>query len=379
MSHLLSLDASWLTKADNVNATYGGALVKRNGYTQTMTGSFTGAYGANDLSRMFVVDGGSLKALTSESTSVTLKTGLSSAPMRWAEVNRQVFYCNGVDAGIIQPDNSVIPWDWPIPPNPNVSIRTGTLDAGLYQVRLVYIMQDGRKTGAGNNSDIVLAEGQAIGIDIPPAPQGWATEVFIAPANSTVYQSAGIAASAVMVWNSSPDALGADLRDSLLDPLPAGVDYIAIWKGRAYASQYFPSEDQSVIWFSQPLGFHLFDLHSDFFMVPGKALMLAPHTSALVIGTGIGIHAYDGASLVDLAGYGVVAGQHWAEDSTPSKSIYFWSVRGLCSALPFSNLTERQVSVAPGVSACGAIVQDGGQKRFIAAIQQGGTAFNPLS
>ena len=159
---------------------------------------------------------------------------------------------------------------------------------------------------------------------------------------------------------------------ALLDPLPLGTDVIQAWKGRIYAAQYMPTENQTVIWFSQPLGFHLFRLDTDFIVVPGKVLMLAPHDDALLIGTDQVIYAY-ADSLTELAPYGVVPGQHWSEDN---KQIFFWATRGLCSALPFSNHTEKQVSVAPGVRAGGAVLNTDGQRRYVVAIQQGGSAFN---
>ena len=129
-----------------------------------------------------------------------------------------------------------------------------------------------------------------------------------------------------------------------------------------------------MIWFSQPLAFHLFDQSKDFIMVPGRVTMLAPHDSGLVIGTDKRIHAYTGDQLADHAPYGVVPGQHWSEDD--DKRILFWSKRGLCASLPFTNLTESQVSVAPGASAGGCVIRTGGQRRYLSVIQQGGSAFN---
>jgi len=129
------------------------------------------------------------------------------------------------------------------------------------------------------------------------------------------------------------------------------------------------------VWFSEAMGFHLFNLDSNFFTVPGKVTMLAPHDAALIVGTDASVYAYSGDKLDLLAEYGVVAGQPWQADG---QRILFWSARGLCAALPFQNLTERQISVAPGVRAGGCIVRSGGQKRFIAVLQRGGSPFNAL-
>jgi hypothetical protein len=46
--------------------------------------------------------------------------------------------------------------------------------------------------------------------------------------------------------------------------------------------------------------------------------------------------------------------------------------------MPFANLTEKQISVAPGVRAGGCIVNSGGQKRYLAVLQQGGSPYNAL-
>jgi hypothetical protein len=108
-------------------------------------------------------------------------------------------------------------------------------------------------------------------------------------------------------------------------------------------------------------------------MVPGQVLMLAPHDDALIVGTDAKTYAYTEAKLDLLADYGVVAGQHWSRDD---ERILFWSTRGVCAALPFLNLTEKQVSVAPGVRAGGAVLKTDGQRRYVVAIEQGGAAWN---
>ena len=132
----------------------------------------------------------------------------------------------------------------------------------------------------------------------------------------------------------------------------------------------------TVVWFSEPLGFHLFGLSSDYISVPGRVLMLAKHDDALLIGTELRVYAYDGEKLDEIAEYGVVPG--WHDCDEPDRTL-FWTVRGLCTALPFTNLTERQISVAPGVRAGGTVVYANGQRRYLVSLQQGGSAFNALT
>lgn len=364
----MRLGMEWLVQADNVDITDTGGLAKRTGYTQALAGAFTGAYSTADFGRMYVVDGGVLKAMSDSSTAVALQTGLRGVEMHWTEINDQVFFNDGLDSGIIRADNTVLDWRWTPPSAPTLTTVTGSLAPGLYQVRCTNRLSDGRATGAGEAAEIVIAEGEGLRIT------GAGDNVFIALAGSTSYQYAG--SGPVLTWNARPDELGADLNDTFNDPLPLDASVIQAWRGRIFAAQYFPSLQQSAVWFSQPLGFHLFDLSTAFFLIPGHVLMLAPHDDALVIGTDEAVLAYDGKQLSVLAEYGVVAGHHWSLDE---QRLLFWSTRGLCAAMPFANLTERQVSVAPGVSAGGTVVLSGGQKRYLVALKQGGAAFNSHS
>ena len=119
-----------------------------------------------------------------------------------------------------------------------------------------YVLADGRETGAGEPSEITLTDGQA-GSQHPHIA-GALTKV-IAPANSTVYQLAVTTTGSAYNWVFSNDALGEDLRMTSMDS-PQGTGPVCFWRGRACAAQYDPVSDQSVVWYSQPLGYHLFSL-----------------------------------------------------------------------------------------------------------------------
>lgn len=363
----LRLGLGWFAEANNVHVTDAGAVESRDGYTRVSTGAYTGAYSTKNFQRMYLVDGGNLKT----ADGVVLKSGLSAAPMFWTEVNEQVFFNNGIDSGVILPDNTVLEWRWVPPSAPQVAAVTGNLPAGVYQVRVTTSLADGRETGTSDAGEITLVEGQALQV----AGLAAHSNVYIAPANSTVYQLAASNTGSSFVWNRGPEYLGRDLLNAFLDPLPSGTTVVQEWKGCIYAAQYLASEDQTVVWFTEPMGYHLFNLNSNFFIAPGRVEMLAPHDKALIVGTRSKTFAYTVKTIEELANYGVVPGQHWADDDG---RLIFWTTRGACTALPFTNLTERQVSVAPGVSAGGTIVQTKGQKRYLVSIQQGGSAFNSL-
>ena len=368
----LRVGAQWLSTANNVNITDTGAIEKRLGYSLVSqfddAGEVTSAYNTVDFQRMYVVQNQAIKTFDL----TPLVTLTSSDPVYWAEINDQVFYNNGTDSGIILPDNTVLPWAIAVPNAPTLSAITGTLAAGTYQVRCTFVTADGRESGASDQVEIAMNGDQAFHITSIPHQSGSVTRVYISPANSEVYQLAFTTTGSAASWNFSNDALGQDLRNEFLQPLPSSTTAIQFFKGRAYVAQYLPSTGHTVVWFSQSLGFHLFNTSADFFIVPGQVHMLAPTSEALIVGTDTQIFAYSGG-LTEIAPYGVVPGQHWADDET---RILFWSTRGVCGALPFSNLTQQNVSVAPGIKAGGTIVRQGGQTRYLVALQQGGSAFN---
>lgn len=374
----LRLQPGWMQKADDIDITDTGAIVRRAGYSLAVAGAISGAYATRDFERCYIVDAGELKRMYDDGATVSLVAGLDTAPVQWTEINDQVFFSNGVDSGIILKDDAVLPWAWPTAAAPRLSAAGGTMASGTYRVACTYLLADGRETGSSEYTEIVLGESQSILISDIPQVAGARTQLYITAANSTVFSLAIDGAAGAETWNYDPDMLGMEMAGDGCDPLPVGCSYVTMWQGRAAAAQYIPESDVTAIWLSKPLAFHLFDLAKDFVLVPGEVTMLIGHDDGLVIGTQTKIMAYDGDSMKELADYGVVSGYSPARDPDTG-NFMFWSKRGACTALPFSNVTQRQISVDCGLSAGAAIVSKNGAKRYVVALQKGGTNFNPRS
>lgn len=379
----LTLGLGWMTDADNLLITGDGKLGRRDGFAATATlacTAITAAYATRDQERAYLIDAGVLKT----ADGVTLSSGLATNTAYWAEVNDLVFLANGTDALMIDADNTVLTWDWPIPPTPALSAVTGGLAPGLYRACCTYILPDGRETGPSNIVEIELTDGQALQLAGILQLSGYRTRTYICPANSTVFGLASASTATALLWNFPPTSLGIELRTEDCDPIPEGCDVIQHWQGRMWAALYDQGSDTTAIFQSKAFGFHLFDL-DEAVAVTGRVLMLAPTDGGLVIGTDehIWVRMPDG-QLGKLAHYGVVPGMSWAfdllEDGRDNdKAVLFWSQRGLCRALPFANLTAGHLSVAPGVKASAAVIARRGEKHFIANLHAGGTAFNPFA
>lgn len=372
VSDPLRLKLGWLSAADNIDVTNTGAIETRQGYQRTDVTPTSAAFQTRDL-RAYVVADGAIQRLTGVGlTSIIDLTG--SGRMYWTEINRDVYFNNGVDRGIIHVDDTVSQWGWATPGSVRLGAVSGSLPGGTYQALCTFLLPDGRETGASTASAVVLDGTQALQVtDIPQVP-GYTTLLYIAPADSSVFQLYGPAPAAV-TWNSGPEALGTNLSTQFLDPLPLGTEVVQHWKGRVYASQYLAADNISVVWMTEPLGYHLFNLNSGFFMVPGQVRMLASVDQALIVGTDAEIYAYDGESLASLAPYGTPPGWPWAYDED-TKTVLIWTNRGVCRALPFENITQEYVSVPPGLQVGASIVRRDGHKKFVANLVAGGTAFN---
>jgi hypothetical protein len=366
------LSLGWMNSANNINVTGTGGLKRRDGYTKAITGKIAGAYSTLDFRRMYIVRNGDLCAVNKDMTCTVLASGLSEPYTYWAETNQQVLFSNGRAKGIIYPDNSVHEWAYDIPSAPSLSLGTGDLPPGQYRVVFTSNLTDGRETGTGEVSTINVPPGSSLVInDIPQSPNK--TNVYIAPADSTVFQLAVSTSSHTFTWDDSPNQLGIELATLFLDAPPDDGKVIQVWKGITYISEFIPEQNISVIWYSLPFSPHLFNLNSDYLVVPGECLCLVPLDDALLIGTNIEVRSYTGDVMKVEADYGVVPGNSWALDGS---TTLLWTVRGVCRALPFTNLTIDQVSVQSGAHSAAAILRKDGYSRFIVALQKAGSSFN---
>lgn len=369
----LRLGLSWFTRADNVDITESGGVKVRVGRTLALACTPTGLYSTRDFSRLYVIDGGELRQVLDDMTVRPLAQGLGREAY-WAEINDQVLYVAGGAAGIVTAEGEVLPWRLPVPAEPRVLVgEGGQLPAGQYRVCATFILPDGRETPASTAAEVVVEQGATLQISGIEQLPGCVTRVYVAPADSTAFQLAFGAAGPAVAWAQPPEALGQELLTDGLDPLPVGVDVIAEWRGRIFAAQYLPEDDKTVVWRSEPLAPHLWNLSEGFFLVSGRVHALAPNDAGLVVATDRAMHAYTPEGLALLASYGTVPGLPWALDG---KRTLIWSQRGLCQFPEFTNLTASRVSVAPGLQAGAAVLEIDGQSRFLACLHTGGTPFN---
>lgn len=160
-----------------------------------------------------------------------------------------------------------------------------------------------------------------------------------------------------MVWGSLcpavPTYTGADLTgnatatmDLIGDPIsypPPYGDVIGTRRSQIAIGVWEPEKDRSIVYFSRPDYPHEFRLMSDFQMFAGRITLLAEVSRGLVIATdrAVFVDSID-APLQRVTDYGAPKGGRIYDDRDV---CYFFSDRGLCRALPFENLTDKQLVV----------------------------------
>ena len=375
----IRLDLRWLTQAVNVHATSTGGIERRMGYERVSSTPTITAYSRSDSKYSYLQRDGSITDLDG----VELVKTTSTRPMWWGEVNNEVYYSNGADAGKFVDGYAHAVWRLPTPKEPVVTVNTGVgaIIPGAYQVRSTVVAPDGRESG-WSDAAIIECTSTAASFTITPSFfEGYSTRIYITAVGGASPQYAGtLYAPGTVSWFGGPDQLGFDAMTNFLDPLQPNVDVFAFFKASCYASEFMPQSDVSVIWVSEPLGYHLFNLNSGFMLLPGRVLMLVATEEALVIGTDRAVFAFDGKTLTRVALYGVIAGQNCVPDTqVKTNRVLFMSQRGLCEALPFNNLTEDRVAIPRAARAGGVFMQQDGHCRFIATLHGVGGVYNPAT
>jgi len=374
-----------LYQATNVLLADDKRLYRRPGMVPYFTGVVRGGFTVGD--DVYLDDAGSLKRRVSPTDIRVVTSGLTGRAYSCAVLNGVGYYCNGVESGVVRGDLHQ-PLRIEAPTLTGVVVQNSTaLVPGFARMGADYVTAKWRFCATYETAD--GREGPPSAVFVLDAPvtaslfrvacsTAYAkTHIYCTEPDGTTFRRIGTTVATVSTW--TPALAGRVLTHSGTYPLPRTVERLAFHRGKLYAAEYIADDDSTVIWYSLPYGFHLFDQSDDYLRVPGRVVMMqeiADGKPLLLVTTQQVLTVTDDALAVE-ADYGAPLGH--IGDVTAEGMAYFWTTRGLCSAMPFKNLHEADLSVAPGMYAVCKLAYINGSELAITITQGGGTPFNRRS
>jgi hypothetical protein len=326
------------------------AVLVRNGYALSKSAPIAASYTSKD-GVAYCVSGGWLNRIAED---------LSFIPIAQSTAKE---FCD--DKGVLFTDDKLmaigdtaVNLQVPQPKYaPQVVLSSGSRAPGFYTCAYTYTNSDGLEGGMSPIIQVELkSEGEVLvtPVDLP----GYVSTIYLAPEDGSVFL---------------------DNRNVPIPPacigtaeIPENVAAVEVLDGKLFTVELY--EEYSVIRFSQPFHFHLFNYEKDFVVIPDQVYAIRASGGKLVIGAAKGIYAYSDEGLLKLANYGVVPGRSMARKADDTLLIH--TVRGICAAFPFTELTESMVSLPMGQKCSANIVYQNGITKFVGLHDGGGVAFN---
>lgn len=262
---------AYLKEALNVDLDKLGGVHKREGYSKVFDGDYHSLW-SNGVVAFAVKDGRLVRISSSLQVEIDLNFETDSA-LRFDSVDGRVFFASDEGSYEIVND-TVIPWGI-LEPNPKPALMgvSGLMTAGLYQVAITFIRQDGTESGTGLAQKIQLPDDSGIMLlNIPVSSDPLVTHVRIytsTPDGEVLYLLTEVANGTTTYTIQNVSSAVVPLLSFNRKPAPAG--HLAVFAhNRAFIAQ------DNVLYFSDPYSYHWFDLHASYFIYPERIRAIMP-------------------------------------------------------------------------------------------------------
>ncbi len=341
----------WFNSAENIDINNNGSISTRKGYIKKIdSNNIKFIFGNKKETKLYYIENNNIY-LFDKNGSIELFNGLTGTNYSYSEYNDSIYLSDGKELYIIKENNFIkkISFNKPNQVNLSKNSSNSKLFKGVYKVVITHtIILDGVEieTGSSDESIIEIEDGDSIVISDIEQIIGQKTSIYIAPANSTVYQFYKDTILSITNFSDSINILGRELNSLNLESIPFNVDKIDFLNNKLFISIYSITENITQIYYSNPYAVHLFNLEKDFIQIKGRITLLKTinnkENQFLLLSTDDNIYIYNEDSITKLADYGVINGSACSiniEDGL----YYFWSKNGLCRCLPFENISSEYV------------------------------------
>lgn len=372
-----------LKVAQNVDITNNKEIVLRRGYVLRDSANYRSLW--SNGSRLFAIRNDNLIELNTDFSVVqTFISGLDKNPIGFADIDGVIYFSSNTINGLID-YNGYRSWglQW-VNPTPTLSVTSGTLPKGKYQVNYTYVATDGRESGCGHAKTINLPSGGGIQLsNIPTSPDSTVSKVrlYCSPADGDIlYWVRDIpnGSSTALIQSVFAQQLPLKMFNRYQPPKGWNIKY---YNGRILIVQ------GNVIWYSEPYMYEHFDLQKNFFQFESDVTSVMPIEDGFWVSEENGkTHWISGRNPeqavrhfkepIKVLKYSetLVTGAYIFIQNTPigykwlamtDRGIYAFFGQGICM-----NLTYRDVQFPTAEEGAGLFMEKGGINKYIALMKE---------
>lgn len=364
----------YLARAENVNLTDQGRIVRRKGYATVNAGTDCHSlWNDTDAANAYFADGADLKRAQGDGTGVSVSTvfsGLSLGHLlSFTHDGLAPVFSDGVALRRILP-TGVVPL---VPPQLNMlplvqAVAGGALHAGRYQVCFSYLDADDREGGASPVQQVLVQDGGSIQITGLPAafPSGvTALVIYLSPINGDVMMRAAVLTTAAASYTFPVmPTLGARCTTRRMYPMPAG-SIVRMSNGRLFSAV------GSVLFYSEPFMPGLYRPESGYVLFPQPVSLVEATANGIYIAAGDVTYFARGdiaqAELRTVLHYGAVPRTGGRIPNTPD--CWWLSTRGVVIGDDNGNVKNEQedeVRIDPALVGAAMFREQDGMNQFVA-------------
>lgn len=268
-----------------------GKIRRRRGYDRKVTTT----YGRSMFSyagKLFFADRDQLSVVQPpDFDPVAITSVHPSEPVCFEVINDQIYFTDGLNAGIIRPDLTVLPWapEQPTSQPALSALPAGALPVGRYQVAVTFL-RGREESGTGRAVTVDLPTVGSIQLSNIPQPQRadtTAVRLYVTNTSGEVlyrHRELPVGTTGAVI---SDLPQGAQLTTQFLEPMPAG-SLVRMYRGRLYTAY------SNMLFFSEPLHFGLHRPTHNYIVTPAPIDMIRPVDGGIYVGTAEKVNFYTG-------------------------------------------------------------------------------------
>ncbi len=361
-----------LTHADNVLIDDSGAIARRKGSVRIATGEISSSYGTRDNSAIYIIDDGALYHFDG-STFTHLCDGMGYGTVHWCEESSNLVFAQSELRFVAIENGVATDLNIPIVTDVSVEHKAGNLPKMLIGIMAQYInIKTGLRGGMSQYQVIDVAESSSLVLEVSPKA-GFSIAIYGFFEDSGAWS---LISETVNVYHFIDYPNTHEPADDIylsVQGVPKDVVAMTYHLGKICAVT-LANESISLVQFSLPSFYHLFDDINESFEVPDVVTAVASSNGVLILTGMRSIWAFADGSLQRLAPYGTPVGKPIQQ--LPTGELLIWTYRGVCQYPEFRNLTENDFSVPAGFGCATSLYEHDGSKYLTIATDDAGAAFN---